>query len=194
MLLKAVGGGGGRGMRVVETADAIDAALAQCEREAQMGFGRSDVFAEQLLRRARHVEIQVLGDGSGTVVHLGERECSLQRRHQKLVEIAPCPGMSEALRSRLADAALRLATDARYRSLGTFEFLLDASAPLADDTNQLWSEILLSGPEHRRLLFTGVASGDGVTTMAAVAALGLARNLRRPTLLVETNVHRPGRS
>jgi acetyl/propionyl-CoA carboxylase alpha subunit/acetyl-CoA carboxylase carboxyltransferase component len=134
IMLKAVAGGGGRGMRRVDRAEQLEDAWARCRSEALAAFGSGELYAEQLLPRARHVEIQILGDRSGAVSDLGERECSLQRRHQKLIEIAPCPGMPAALRDRLAQAALELAAAVRFVNIGTFEFLLDASRPLLADT------------------------------------------------------------
>ena len=131
VVLKAIAGGGGRGMRVVTDAVALAEAYARCRSEAEAAFGRGDLYVERYLPRARHVEVQIVGDGSGTVAHLGERECSLQRRHQKLVEVAPSPSVAPALRERLIDAAGRMAAAVRYESLGTFEFLVDAS-PGAD--------------------------------------------------------------
>ena len=126
MMIKAVAGGGGRGMRAVHARDDIEAAYTRCRSEAQAAFGNGDVYAERLIPRARHIEVQVIGDGFGAVTHLGERECSLQRRNQKLVEVAPAPGLSAAVRDRLCEAAVRLAQHVRYASLGTFEFLVDA--------------------------------------------------------------------
>ena len=126
VMLKALAGGGGRGMRAVQAVDDLEAAYARCQSEATAAFGNGDVYVEQLIPRARHIEVQVVGDGSGAVSHLGERECSVQRRNQKLVEIAPSPGLSSALRERLSSAAVRLAQEVQYASLGTFEFLVDA--------------------------------------------------------------------
>ena len=132
VMLKAVAGGGGRGMRMVtDPADLADA-WERCRSEAQAAFGDGAVYAEELVRRARHVEVQVLGDGTGAVVALGDRECSLQRRHQKLVELAPAD-LPVATAAALADAALAMARALDYRSLGTFEFLVDADAPGGDD-------------------------------------------------------------
>jgi len=125
MMLKAVAGGGGRGMRIVTEASALPAAFAACQAEAKQSFGSPDLYGERVIEAARHVEVQILGDGTGAAVHLGERECSLQRRHQKIIEIAPCPGLDPALRARLCDAALELARATRYRGLGTFEFLIE---------------------------------------------------------------------
>ena len=127
VMVKAVSGGGGRGMRLVERRDDLDSAYKRCQSEAKSAFGNGDVYVEQLIRRARHIEIQVIGDGSGEVSHLWERECSIQRRNQKIVEIAPSPTLPTAIRDQLTGAALRLASEVGYRSLGTFEFLVDAS-------------------------------------------------------------------
>ncbi|HLD65903.1 MAG TPA: carboxyl transferase domain-containing protein [Pseudomonas sp.] len=129
LMIKALAGGGGRGMRAVLQAGELAEAFARCQSEALAAFGRGEVYVEQLVRSARHIEIQVLGDGTGAVSHLWERDCSLQRRHQKLVEIAPSPGLCPALRERLIGAALTLAGAVNYRGLGTFEFLLDAAQP-----------------------------------------------------------------
>jgi acetyl/propionyl-CoA carboxylase alpha subunit/acetyl-CoA carboxylase carboxyltransferase component len=128
LMLKALAGGGGRGMRAVRSAEELAAAYARCQSEARAAFGADGLYVEQLLERARHIEVQVLGDGSGAVSHLGERDCSLQRRHQKLLEIAPCPQLDADLRQRLIDAALQLAGAVRYRGLGTFEFLVQGEA------------------------------------------------------------------
>lgn len=126
MLIKAAFGGGGRGMRIVRKRAELADAHARCASEAGAAFGNDAVYCERLIERARHLEVQVLGDRAGEVSHLWERECSVQRRHQKLVEIAPAPNLARGLRERLVEAALTLARAARYESLGTFEFLLDA--------------------------------------------------------------------
>ncbi|MSP43500.1 MAG: carbamoyl-phosphate synthase large subunit [Alphaproteobacteria bacterium] len=125
VMIKAVAGGGGRGMRAVVNAADVDEAFVRCQSEAQSFFGNGNVYAERLLRKPRHIEAQIIGDGSGAVSHVWERECTLQRRHQKLVEIAPCPSLKPALRARILDAAVRMAARARYRGLGTFEFLVE---------------------------------------------------------------------
>ena len=126
IMVKAVAGGGGRGMRVVTSESALDEAFARCCSEAQAAFGRDELYVEELIGQARHIEVQIVGDGTGDVAHLGERECSIQRRHQKLVEIAPSPTLSPTLRGHITDAAIRMAESVRYRGLGTFEFLVDA--------------------------------------------------------------------
>ncbi|HZQ37267.1 MAG TPA: carboxyl transferase domain-containing protein [Dehalococcoidia bacterium] len=128
IVIKAVAGGGGRGMRVVAAADEIEQAYERCRSEAQAAFGDGLVYVEQFLPNARHVEVQIAGDGSGAVSHLWERECSLQRRHQKLVEVASCPALSPALRAALTADAVRLAEAVCYRGLGTFEFLVNETA------------------------------------------------------------------
>ena len=127
VMLKAISGGGGRGIRVVGTADELAAAYASCEREAQAAVGVGGVYVERLMEHARHIELQVVADGADAVV-LGERECTLQRRFQKLVEVAPSPTLPDALRKKLVDAARRMAREAKYRSLGTFEFLVDPAS------------------------------------------------------------------
>jgi len=127
VMIKAIGGGGGRGMRAVMNADELSEAHARCMSEAKAAFGVEGVYVERLMRNARHIEIQVLGDGQA-VASLGERECTLQRRFQKLVEIAPSPSLPDALRTSITQAALRMARAAGYRSLGTFEFLVDAES------------------------------------------------------------------
>ena len=124
MLIKAVGGGGGRGIRVVSRSDDLESAVERARSEAEAAFGVPDVFLEAFAAGARHVEVQIAADDHGAVVCLGDRDCSLQRRHQKLVEIAPAPLLPESLRQGLSEAATRLAKAARYRNLGTFEFLV----------------------------------------------------------------------
>ena len=128
MMIKAIAGGGGRGMRLVRAGEDVEAAYQRCASEAQASFGDPSVYVEQAIETARHIEVQVLGDQAGGLVHLWDRDCSLQRRHQKLVEIAPSPCLSDGLRGKLIDAALTMAASARYDSLGTFEFLVDAGA------------------------------------------------------------------
>ena len=127
IMLKAVAGGGGRGSRAVTHVNDLEAAWDRCASEAQMSFGSDALYVEQLIPRARHIEVQVIGDLHGGVGHLWERECSVQRRFQKIVEIAPAPHLADATREAIVDAAVRIARDVGYSSLGTFEFLLDAS-------------------------------------------------------------------
>ena len=125
VLIKAAGGGGGRGMRIIREALALPEAVASARREAGAAFGNDQVFLERYLESPRHVEVQILGDRHGHIVHLFERECSIQRRHQKLVEEAPSPAVDDTLRARLTAAALAAARAIGYESAGTVEFLLD---------------------------------------------------------------------
>ncbi|MBE1531634.1 carboxyl transferase domain-containing protein [Actinomadura algeriensis] len=124
VMLKALAGGGGRGMRAVADPVELDESFERCRSEALQACGNGDLYVERLLTSVRHIEVQIAGDGSGAVRHLGERDCSLQRRHQKIVEFAPSPGLDGDVRDRLFDAALRMAGEVRYEGLGTFEFLV----------------------------------------------------------------------
>ena len=124
LLIKASAGGGGKGMKVVREAADLAESIATAASEARRYFGDGRVYAEKLVEGPRHIEVQVLGDGRGGVVHLHERECSIQRRHQKVVEEAPAPRLPPDLKARICDAAVRLASAARYRNAGTIEFIL----------------------------------------------------------------------
>ena len=128
IMIKAIAGGGGRGMRQVSSSAELESAYERCRSEAMQAFGNGDVYVEKLFPDARHIEVQVVGDGSGHVTHLWERECSIQRHRQKLIEVAPAPGLPVALRERLIEAALRMAQEAKLRSLATFEFLVEQHA------------------------------------------------------------------
>jgi acetyl/propionyl-CoA carboxylase alpha subunit/acetyl-CoA carboxylase carboxyltransferase component len=141
IMIKAIAGGGGRGMRAVESADDIDEAYARCQSEAQQAFGNGEVFVEKLIRRARHIEVQIIADSLGQVVHLGERECSIQRRNQKIIELAPCPDLSPVLKDKITTAATRLAKKANYLNLGTFEFLVDGDQMKSDPDNAYFAFI-----------------------------------------------------
>jgi len=125
VLLKASAGGGGRGMRIVRAEAQIEAAMQAASAEALTAFGDGTLYMEKFIERARHLEIQVLGDSHGNIVHLGERECSTQRRHQKLIEEAPSPAVDEALRDELGEAAVKLARLVGYQGAGTVEFVFD---------------------------------------------------------------------
>jgi acetyl/propionyl-CoA carboxylase alpha subunit len=127
VMVKAIAGGGGRGMRAVTDPTHLAAAMERCASEAKQAFGNGDVYVERLFPRVRHIEVQIIGDGSGAVTHLWERECSLQRERQKIVEIAPAPNLRPAVRERLLGAAVKLAAAAKYLNAGTFEFLVDAA-------------------------------------------------------------------
>ena len=125
ILVKASAGGGGRGMRIVEREAELEAALGAASREAEAAFGDGRIFLEKYLARPRHIEVQLLGDQYGKIVALGERECSIQRRHQKIIEESPSPAVGERMRARMLEAAIHLASAVGYRSAGTVEFLLD---------------------------------------------------------------------
>jgi pyruvate carboxylase len=125
IIIKATFGGGGRGMRVVQNVDELAGKLEEAQREAGAAFGRADVFVERFVRRAKHIEVQILGDRHGDLVHVWERDCSVQRRHQKVVEIAPSINLSREFRERICAAAVRLCRAVRYQSAGTVEFLVD---------------------------------------------------------------------
>ena len=123
LLLKAVNGGGGRGMRLVENPDDLKDAYERASSEAKASFGSESLFVEEYLTKQRHIEVQILGDGTGSVTHFGERECSVQRRHQKIIEMAPSPGLKPEYRNKIINAAVKLAESTNYKGLGTFEFL-----------------------------------------------------------------------
>ncbi len=132
IILKAAHGGGGRGMRVVRSEDEFDNAYEQARRESLTAFGSPDIFVEKFIERARHIEVQLLGDQHGSLVHLYERDCSVQRRHQKVVEIAPAPNLKTKVREALCDAAIAIGEAVDYTAAGTVEFLVDA------DTNEFY--------------------------------------------------------
>ena len=128
VMVKAIAGGGGRGMRIVDDGAKLEEAYARCQSEARAAFGSDGVYVERLIRNARHIEVQIIGDHHGAISHLWERECTIQRRNQKLIEVAPSPSLSNSLRTRIIDAAKELASAAKYDNLGTFEFLVDGDA------------------------------------------------------------------
>lgn len=125
IIIKATAGGGGKGMRIVRKDDELESMMTMCQQEAKNGFGNPDVYVEKYLENPRHIEVQILGDSYGNVVHLGERDCSIQRRHQKLIEEAPSPAIDEKTRKEMGEAAVRAAKAINYEGAGTIEFLLD---------------------------------------------------------------------
>ncbi|MCK9243949.1 MAG: acetyl-CoA carboxylase biotin carboxylase subunit [Candidatus Marinimicrobia bacterium] len=125
IILKASAGGGGRGMRIVRQIAELENAYSNAREEAQKAFGNSDLYVEKLIEDARHIEVQIIGDNYGNIIHLGERECSIQRRHQKLIEESPSPVVDAELREKLGKIAIRAAKAVKYTSAGTIEFLMD---------------------------------------------------------------------
>ncbi|WP_216828392.1 acetyl-CoA carboxylase biotin carboxylase subunit [Alkalihalobacterium elongatum] len=125
VMVKATAGGGGKGMRVAQTEEDLNKAISMAQQEAETAFGNPGVYLEKFVEEPRHVEIQIIGDSYGNVVHLGERDCSIQRRHQKLIEEAPSPALDEELRTQMGEAALKAAQAVNYCGAGTVEFLLD---------------------------------------------------------------------
>ena len=132
LLIKAAAGGGGKGMRIVHKPKDLNEAIKSAQREAKSGFGDERIFIERYVEKSRHIEIQILGDNHGNIVHLGERECSIQRRHQKIIEESPSPRISEEVRNKMGDAAIKLAQKIKYQSAGTVEFIFD------DKTDEFW--------------------------------------------------------
>jgi pyruvate carboxylase len=125
VIIKAAMGGGGRGMRVVREESEFKNAFERAVSEAKSAFGDGTVFIERFLERPRHIEVQIIGDSSGNIVHLFERDCSVQRRHQKVVEVAPATHLPEEVRQAIWDDAIKLAKNVNYRNAGTAEFLVD---------------------------------------------------------------------
>jgi acetyl-CoA carboxylase biotin carboxylase subunit len=125
LMIKAVAGGGGRGMRIVRDMNALETAFEMARAEAEAGFKNDGLYIEKLIENARHIEVQILGNGKGKAIHLGERDCSLQRRHQKLIEETPSPAVSAELRAEIGETAVRAASAIKYGTAGTVEFLLD---------------------------------------------------------------------
>ena len=132
LLIKAAAGGGGKGMRIINNKNELKDAVAAAKREAKAGFDDERVFIEKYIKKSRHIEIQILGDQHGNVIHLGERECSIQRRHQKIIEESPSPKLDDELREQIGNAAVKLAKKIKYQSAGTVEFILD------ENTNEFW--------------------------------------------------------
>ena len=126
IILKATAGGGGKGMRIVRNDDEIDTNFTLCRTEAGKAFGNPDVYCEKYLENPRHIEVQIIGDKFGNYIYLGERDCSVQRRHQKLLEEAPSPAIDEKTRRKMGEAAIRAAKAVKYEGVGTCEFLLDS--------------------------------------------------------------------
>ncbi|RYD49500.1 MAG: hypothetical protein EOP60_13710 [Sphingomonadales bacterium] len=171
--VKASFGGGGRGMRIANNKDELAAALDQASREAEAAFGRAEVFLEKYLVRPRHIEVQILGDSFGNVIHLGDRDCSVQRRHQKLLEEAPAPNLAASLRERILEAAVRLSRSIGYQSAGTVEFLADVAN---DHFYFLEMNTRLQVEHGVTELITGVDIAQQQIRIAAGERLGLSQD------------------
>ncbi len=182
VMIKAIAGGGGRGMRIVDDAAVLEEAYARCQSEAMAAFGSDGVYVERLIRNARHIEVQIICDHHGAISHLWERECTIQRRNQKLIEVAPSPSLTEALRGRIIDAAKELAAAANYDNLGTFEFLVDNDR-INDKTSEQAFAFIEANPrlQVEHTVTEEVLGLDLVQSQLAVAAgatlgsLGLAQ-------------------
>ncbi len=164
VLVKAVGGGGGRGMKRVERLEHLPQAMQLAQLEAGTAFGDARVYLERFVTRGRHIEVQVLGDGHGGVIHLGERDCSVQRRYQKLIEETPAPGLSDTFRRRLHEAAVRFAARIGYRGAGTVEFLVDV------ERNELYFLEMNARIQVEHPVTEAVTGVDLVAEQIAIAA------------------------
>ncbi|WP_298039251.1 biotin carboxylase N-terminal domain-containing protein [uncultured Microbacterium sp.] len=189
--IKAAFGGGGRGLKVVRELDEVAEAFDAATREAVVAFGRGECFVERFLESPRHIEVQVLGDGTGTVVVVGDRDCSMQRRNQKLIEEAPAPGLTEAQRAEIHDAARRVCGEVSYRGAGTVEFLLAADGTISflEVNTRLQVEHpvteLVTGVDLVREQFR-IANGEGISFSATPEPAGHAFEFR-------INAEDPGR-
>ena len=179
MMIKAVAGAGGRGLAIVESADELAAAYERCRTQAHALFGNGAVYVEEFIQRARHVEVQILGDNHGKVAHLGDRDCSVQRDFQKIIEAAPPPGLDDDLRSQIIGAAVRCADSVGYNSAGTFEFLVDVSG---DDRRQPFAFIETNASLQPEYSVTEEVTGVDIVQAqirvaegASLAELGLNR-------------------
>lgn len=165
LIIKAAFGGGGRGMRIVRSEDELEPLLAEARSEAQLAFGNSAVFLERYISRAKHIEVQIIGDQHGNILHLHERDCSVQRRHQKVVEVAPSINLPEKIRRELCEAAVQIAREINYDNAGTIEFLLDA------DTNE-WFFIEMNPRIQVEHTITEVITGLDIVSAQIQVAQG----------------------
>ncbi len=202
VVLKAVAGGGGRGMRIVRAVDDLEQAYNSCRSEAQKAFGEDALQVEVLLDSVRHIEVQILADHSGSVVHVGERDCSLQRRNQKIIELAPCPDLPPAVRQRLLDAAVNIARHAGYTNAGTFEFLVETWSPEIQDQDPAF--YFLEANPRIQVEHTITEEAYGIDLVQAqlhiaagakLQAIGLTQDKLNPSALsmqMRINLERPG--
>ncbi|KAM9862856.1 Acetyl-/propionyl-coenzyme A carboxylase alpha chain [Leucobacter sp. BZR 635] len=174
VLVKPAAGGGGKGMHAVDRAEDLPAALETARREAKASFGDDTLFLERLIARPRHIEVQVVADSHGTVIHLGERECSLQRRHQKVIEEAPAPNLTDELRARLADAAVETARSVDYLGVGTVEFIVSADDPEEFAFMEMNTRLQVEHPVTEEV--TGVDLVAAQLRIAAGEPLGLTQD------------------
>lgn len=174
VLVKPAAGGGGKGMHAVDRAEDLPAALDSARREAKASFGDDTLFLERLIARPRHIEVQVVADSHGTVLHLGERECSLQRRHQKVIEEAPAPNLTDELRARLAEAAVETARSVDYLGVGTVEFIVSADDPEEFAFMEMNTRLQVEHPVTEEV--TGVDLVAAQLRVAAGEPLGLTQD------------------
>ena len=178
IMLKAIAGGGGRGTRAVTNIDDLDRLFKRCQSEANRSFGNPDLYVEQFLPKARHIEVQILGDMHGSVTNLGERECSIQRRYQKIVEIAPAPFLKDSLRKKIIESAMTLAKSVNYSNLGTFEFLVYPSK-----NNEFDSFAFIEGNARLQVEHTVTEEVTGVDIVQSQIKLAEGQTLEQLGLL-----------
>ncbi|MDH3702172.1 MAG: acetyl-CoA carboxylase biotin carboxylase subunit [Alphaproteobacteria bacterium] len=198
VILKAAAGGGGRGMKIADSADEMSEALSMCRQEAKAAFGDDSVYIEKLLRTPRHIEVQVLGDGNGTVLHFGERDCSLQRRHQKVLEEAPSPALNAETRERIGQTVVKALSKLNYRSAGTVEFLYeDGEFYFIEMNTRLQVEHpiteMISGVDLVREQLRVAAGGTLEYTQSDIELSGHAIECRLNAENAETFVPSPGK-
>ena len=189
VILKAAAGGGGRGMRVVEKEKDIERMFKLATNEAEKAFNNSAVFIEKFVREPRHIEFQILGDKHGNIIHLGERECSIQRKHQKLLEESPSPAVDPALRKKMGDAAIRIAKSVDYFSAGTVEFLMDDNKDF--HFMEMNTRIQVEHPITEQVTDSDIMA-DQITVAAGMPIHGESRFPKRYAMECRINAEDPG--